>query len=431
MVALICRGSRGHVKAKEPPKDKCNAPGAQGHTHIDWGDGEIEFERGKRIGALLQEDLNWAKVFQMAKRHHILALLYSSLTQITPNHVPKGTLNLLRKHYFANVLRNAFMTKELLKVLKVFQAHNIPAIPYKGPTLATILYGDPMLRHFADLDILIFKKDLLKVEELLSCQGYQLQWTKGNKNWALKHHYHLPFMNMDSKVHVEIHWAFTRPSWPFPIDIEQLWRRIQPVTLGGESIPSFHREDLLLLLCVHGAKDYWCRLKWISDIAELLRLHRDLNWQVILEQARRLRSVRLLFLGIFLANDLLDGPLPEEVLCKVRADPVVLGLGNQLRKCLFTEQPGKGEYLKKCFYYPRLREKLRDKIPVFFHFLFLDLRSAIRPLLYPISYFLSAIRPNEKDRAMVVLPYSLSFLYYLVRVIRLVRERWWCQLKRS
>ncbi len=383
---------------------------------------EIEFERCKRVVALLEHDMNWAKLLQMATRHHILPLLYSNLTQITPNHVPKETLNLLRDHYFANVVRNGYKAKELLKLLKVFQAHNIPALPYKGTTLSIILYGDPLLRYYADLDILIFKKDLLKVEELLLCQGYQIQWDNGEKNWALKHHFHIPFMNMDSKVHVEIHWAFTRPFWFFPIDIDQLWQRIQPVTLGGESVPSFHREDLLLLLCVHGAKDYWSRLKWISDIAELLRLHRDLNWQAIFEQARRLRSVRILSLGIFLANDLLDGPLPEEVWRKVRADPVVLGLGNQLRIDLFTKQAGKGEYRKRGSYYSKLREKSRDKIPVFFHFLFLDFLSAIRPLL-------SAIRPNAKDREMVVLPGSLSFLYYLVRVIRLVREKWWYKFK--
>ncbi|MCZ6800756.1 MAG: nucleotidyltransferase family protein [Nitrospirae bacterium] len=385
---------------------------------------EIELERGKRIVALLEQDLNWAKLLEMAARHHILPLLYSNLTQITPNHVPKGALNLLRDHYFANVVRNGYKAKELLKLLKVFQAHNIPALPYKGVTLSIILYGDPLLRYYNDLDLLIFRKDLSQVEELLSCQGYQLQWTNGKKNAALKHHFHLPFMNIDSKVNVEIHWAFTYPFWSFPIDIEQLWQRIQPVTLGGESVPSFHREDLLLLLCVHGSKDDWCRLKWISDIAELLRLNQGVNWQAIFEQARKLRSMRILSLGLFLAKDLLDGPLPEEVWRKVCADQVVIELGNQRRKYLFTEQPLKGEYRKRSSYYSKLREKSRDKIPVFFHFLILDWLSAISP-------FLSAIRPNAKDRAMVILPHSLSFLYYLVRVFRLVREKWWYKLKQS
>jgi hypothetical protein len=383
---------------------------------------EIECERSKQIVALLEQDLNWDKLLQMADYHHILPLVYSNLTKITPNHVPKGTLNLLRDHYFANVVKNGYKTKELLKLLKIFQAHNIRAIPYKGAILSTILYGDPLLRYYSDLDLLIFRKDLLQVEALLSSQGYQLLWTNGEKNTALKDHFHLPFMNIDSKVNVEIHWGFTRQFWFFPIDLEQLWQRIQPVTLGGKSAPSFHREDLLLLLCVHGAKDCWARLKWISDIAELLRLYQDLNWRAIFEQAKKLRSVRILSLGLFLAKDLLDGPLPEEVWRNVCADPAVIELGNQRSRYLFTEQPLKDRYRKRSSYYLMLREDLRDKIPVFFHFRILDWHFAISFLLY-------GIRPNAKDRAMIVLPSSLDFLYYLVRVFRLFREKLWYKFK--
>ena len=123
---------------------------------------EIECERSKQIVALLEQDLNWDKLLQMADYHHILPLVYSNLTKITPNHVPKGTLNLLRDHYFANVVKNGYKTKELLKLLKIFQAHNIRAIPYKGAILSTILYGDPLLRYYSDLDLLIFRKDLLQ-----------------------------------------------------------------------------------------------------------------------------------------------------------------------------------------------------------------------------------------------------------------------------
>jgi hypothetical protein len=33
------------------------------------------------------------------------------------------------------------------------------------------------------------------------------------------------------------------------------------------------------------------------------------------------------------------------------------------------------------------------------------------------------LRPNEKDRAAVHLPLSLDFLYYLIRPVRLLRQR--------
>jgi hypothetical protein len=51
-------------------------------------------------------------------------------------------------------------------------------------------------------------------------------------------------------------------------------------------------EDLLLILCAHGAKHLWMALGWICDVAELLRVHRDMNWPDILEEARSRLSAR-------------------------------------------------------------------------------------------------------------------------------------------
>ena len=62
-------------------------------------------------------------------------------------------------------------------------------------------------------------------------------------------------------------------------------------------------EDSLLILCVHANKHQWSRLGWICDIAEMLRSHPDLNWPVVMEQARMLRSERMLLLGLLLARE--------------------------------------------------------------------------------------------------------------------------------
>ena len=55
--------------------------------------------------------------------------------------------------------------------------------------------------------------------------------------------------------------------------LERLWERVGRVPLGGNSVPSFAPEDMLLILCVYGSKHTWGRLKWVCDIAELIRVH--------------------------------------------------------------------------------------------------------------------------------------------------------------
>jgi len=36
----------------------------------------------------------------------------------------------------------------LLKLLDLFENHGIPAVPFKGPVLASSIYGDLSLRQF-------------------------------------------------------------------------------------------------------------------------------------------------------------------------------------------------------------------------------------------------------------------------------------------
>ena len=62
-----------------------------------------------------------------------MPLLYRTLNSTCRDAVPKPTLEELREHFYANAGRNLFLAKELIKVLHLFDAQEISAIPYKGP----------------------------------------------------------------------------------------------------------------------------------------------------------------------------------------------------------------------------------------------------------------------------------------------------------
>ena len=350
----------------------------------------MDAERAEHIKALLRKEIEWSYLLRIADLHGVMPLLYRSLHTICPDTVPQAMLERLRKYFHANALRNRMLTEELLKLLHLFEEHEISAIPYKGPALAVSAYGNLTLRRFYDLDILVHKHNLLRVKHLLVSQGYHLPLTSIQEAYFYRHRYHYAFVREDDKVraYVEIHWAFTRRSWSFPCDPEHLWKRLEPVSLAGRTVFTFHPEDLLLLLCVHGAKDYWRRLLWICDIAELLRLHQAIEWERVVHQASKWGSRRMLFLGLFLARDLLGAALPEEILQKIQIDPVIASLGRRVRERLFSETPsgfGDVEYL-------RLRERFRDWVPY---------------ILYRVPSYLS---PNAKDQALLPLPTPLFFL---------------------
>ena len=149
------------------------------HTHPEaelllWCARTCINSEAEQIKALLKENINWDYLLRTALWHGVAALLYCSLNATCPEAVPKAILDQLRDYFHNLARRNLFLTRELLKLLNLFQAHEIPAIPYKGPVLAASAYGNLALRQFCDLDILIHKQDALRVKSLLLNQGYRL-----------------------------------------------------------------------------------------------------------------------------------------------------------------------------------------------------------------------------------------------------------------
>jgi hypothetical protein len=130
-------------------------------------------------------------------------------------------------------------------------------------------------------------------------------------------------------------------------------------------VRSLAPEDLLLILCVHGAKHYWSRLGWICDVAALLRASPQLGWKRVIEQACQLGGKRMLALGLYLAHELLGASLPEVVWRWVQTDDVVPWLATQVRLRLFAVTASPPAAWDHPAFYLGLRERMRDRLPCF------------------------------------------------------------------
>jgi putative nucleotidyltransferase-like protein len=342
-----------------------------------------------------------------------MPLLYQSLRAVGSDVIPTAALTQLRTHYLANTKHNLFLTGELLRVLHLFDTHGIPALPFKGPTLAAAVYGKLALRQYSDLDILVHKQDIPHVKTLLTAHGYQLPLTHAQEEAIWKHHYHYAFVREDGRVMVEMHWAFTRQYWPVPLDLAHVWARPALVALAGTSVSTFPPEELLFILCVHGSKERWTLLKWVCDVAALLHTHQILDWGRVMEQARTAGGVRMLLLGLSLAHALLGAALPQDVVHRMQAAPMVHALAAQVRAQLCASLHGLSGEMDSHTFYLRVRERVQDRGR---YLLFGYLRDCCQPLLS----FSHLITPNAQDQALLSLPPPFAFGYYLLRPMRLL-----------
>jgi hypothetical protein len=357
----------------------------------------------ERIKCLLREEIDWGFLLRAARRHGVLPLLYGSLNATSPERVPEAALDQLRAQYRGNALRNLFLAKTLLEILQLLAAHQVLALPHRGPVLAAWAYGNLALREFSDLDILVHKKEVPKARSVLVSHGYHdyTDYPRFARGAGLPRSRYNLALGSDRFL-LELHWYFAERHISRALDHEQLWGRLTPTPLLDTTVPGLAPEDTLLLLCVHGAKHRWAALKWVCDIAELLRVAARMDWGRVLEQADELGYARRLLLGVFLASDLLGAALPEDVLRRVRAEPLVRVLAGQVRAWLFPGANGAPGALERHRFHLRTRERLPDRA---------------RWVQY---HLYRAVTPNERDYAFLPLPRFLSGLHYLIRPVRLL-----------
>jgi hypothetical protein len=389
----------------------------------------IDPANAERIRGLLREDLDWAYLLRTARRHGVMPLLWKSLHATCPEAVPQAVLAQLGDRFHTNYRRNALLTRRLLKLVDLFEAHDIPVIPLKGPVLAASIYGDIALRQFGDLDVLVHEQDVTRAKDLLRSQGYQPrgQRTSTQEAASLQVGFHNQFVSHDNKVLIELHWRLIDWRFSVPFDLDRLWERLEPVSLADTMVHSFSPEDLLLFLCVHGSKPnhHWGQLGRICDVAELVHVHQGLDWEQVVAQAGRLGSERRLLLGLLLTRDLLGIVLPEQVRLRIQADPVVKSLAAQVGEWLFREVDGRAGGFKRSLFDLNVMERRQDRVRFCLRSAITStivkwaLRSPIGPLRFPYSLL---DRVPSKNLWIWPLPLFalLSFLYRLLLPIRSV-----------
>ncbi|MDY0039055.1 MAG: nucleotidyltransferase family protein [Desulforhabdus sp.] len=376
---------------------------------------EVNLITAKRISTLLHAEIDYELFLGLALSHRVVPLVYKNLYHAKFGPVPQQVLEDLKRFYLANVYRSLTMSKELMSILKLFAANGIPAIPYKGPVLAISLYGHAALREFDDLDILVAKEDVTNAVDLLISQGYRLQkhfvcsTNRLHFEADLQCHWEYKLRSKNDQVAVELHCLEGGRAYSYPFEFGSFWESGYSERIGNEKVRMIKPESMLLVLCIHGAKHCWARLQWLCDVAELLRASKDLDWEMVIEQASTAKCERILFHGVLLAHDLLDAPLSRELIALGKRDPKVDLLTAQKKRWLTSNS------------YPYASKKLQIFL---YHFRTLKCnKGKIQYFLNQFSYFLPyvprAIRYTEMEEYRLSLPRSLFFLYYLIRLLKL------------
>jgi hypothetical protein len=271
-----------------------------------------------RLNDFFRKPLNWAHLLMLAEEQGVLPLLTKRLEKLNSGVIPAEIRQKLRDAARAQTLFTLSLTGELFRVLDRFAALDIEILLTKGPVLSARCYGDPGLRQYTDLDLVLRDADILRATETMSALGYQAKVPLSAIR-AKKIPGEYMFSQAGTNLLVELHTERTFRYHPKPLPIDELFDRHSQVRFDGHDVPALSTEDELILICIHGAKHFWERLMWIADVAALVT-QQTVDWDRAIAAAREVQAERMLGIGLLLASNMLAVRLPVEVVSAIRAD---------------------------------------------------------------------------------------------------------------
>jgi hypothetical protein len=175
---------------------------------------------------------------------------------------------------FRNAARNLYLVEALAELMGLLQNHGIRAIAYKGPVLATTLYGNSALRWAGDLDLLVHPSDFSNAKILLAANSYK---TNSSSQWHVSE-----LVHQSCQISLDLHRNVVPRRYRFSLSFDDMWERRRSLSLTRSvSVVTSSLKDLLVILSLELIKEFaqpaMLRLIRITDISVLLQENGIIN----------------------------------------------------------------------------------------------------------------------------------------------------------
>ncbi|MEK6715518.1 MAG: nucleotidyltransferase family protein [Candidatus Omnitrophota bacterium] len=348
-------------------------------------------------------NLNWDYILENALENGTSSLLYRNLKEINDDGlVPRLVIKKLKDIYFDITAENIFLLEELGKVLKKFNEERISVIILKGAALLENIYQDIGLRRMRDIDILVKKKQLHKIDRTLKQLGYfsAYNWADYMEISPSQYLNSICYIKRQGKMFVilHLHWHIINTTVPVysygPINIERFWKEAGQTTIAGVKTLVMAPHHLLIHLSEHILKHSYSHFILFCDIFEVIRYcnKNGLNWELLVQDTVEFNLNKPVYYGLYFTSKFLGAEIPERVLTRLK--PSYLNYGERKIQTLIEENRGLPDL--NCFSYFVMNEKVTEKF----------------------KFVLRSIFPSREILALqyIVAPKDIRFHHYILKV---------------
>jgi putative nucleotidyltransferase-like protein len=270
-----------------------------------------------------------------AEQERVAPLLYAALRG---GDAPPAVLARLRASWIAAQRQSLLAGDQLREIVRALGDAGIPTIVLKGPALAAAYYDDPALRPFTDLDLLVRRDHRARGLAVLAALGYVHGSPGRSLAYELDHAgaVYLVAASGSSRLPVDLHWeciAHPGGSHATELAAAEIWQRAVPASEWGESAHALAPEDLLVYLAAHLAIHHTLAgVLWQLDIALLLQRHAaTLDWEAVLERARRWHAAAAVYFPLRVVSEQLGAVAPEAAMLRLWPGALRVAVIDRLR----------------------------------------------------------------------------------------------------
>lgn len=355
-------------------------------------------ELADRARLLIRKGLDWDKVWDSSVKHRTFPLAFRHLERFEPELVPPRIMRLFYVLSVANSKKSDILANELARIVRTFGKAGIPVVPFKGPLLGNLVWGDHRLWSGVDLDLLVRYPDMTRSYELLHEEGYRpiygsdevrrpqrLLLGRGKPMTAT-----LAKEDGNITIFADLHeslfpWSVRRR------DLDgQVWEDVRPGDIFGASGFVLPRSWNVILLSLHAAKHLFVLLRWVSELHQLWD-DAETDRSLIFERSEQFGLIKTVLLSVGVCERLLGARSKATLSVHVNN-----ALVSRLSRNVFRQSLSP---LSAALLQLRLPGSVTGKVNRLATSLFL---------------------PTRIEKDVLPLPQPFHFLYYGIRPVRLI-----------
>jgi hypothetical protein len=272
--------------------------------------------RTEAIHAAASQPLDWPRFLRVATRHQVIGLIHQGLTQARPDVLPE-IAHEIGMRAAALVRENLAMTREAMRIQRLFDDAGLPVLFVKGPALGVLAFGNVGLRSGQDLDLLVHFETLPTATAVILRAGYRRfdpppSISDAQLRLLMPLRKDLGFVHQATGLRIELHWRLFLNPHAMVESSFMAASRVVPLS-GAAGLRTLGEEDLFAYLCMHGALHWWNRLKWLADVNALLACTPQNGVECLVRAAEVRGASRAAAQALLLCRKLFQTPLPASL----------------------------------------------------------------------------------------------------------------------